>query len=954
MKKKIIIPSVCGGVLVVTGLVLGLVFGIKSSKDKKEALEDLYQKGVKHLVDREFQQSSEIFGSTKLRGYKDTSKKYNYSINLQRYEQHYYSYENLIDYGLSEAGSIANVDFKTNGGGEIARKTITEKVEGTYISEVPSRPYYDFTSWNLTFAGYELSTDSICYTLEAKYKEHAYSITYELDDGSTKEQLPSTFSYFAETSIPNVEKEGYEFLGYQSNIYSDVRKDLVIPKNTDKDVTLTAIYKHATYHITLDAGEGGSVSPTSIDVEYGSAVTLPTPSKTYYTFDCWTYQGEPVNVTQWDIIGDVTLVATYNPEVYSITYNLHGAADPGLPTTYTASSKIPLPYVEKADSLFIGWKLVGSGADPIPSYTIQGEHEDLEFDAIFVEATIDGDGKLTDIADKTIQNVVIPSFVNDIANDLIPQMSGLLNILVDGSNEHFSTDGKLLIKDGHIAFAYLSAFSDGKTVNLPDAVDVIGENAFYGTQIIAINGYVSDIGAFAFYNCSKLADCNIAHVQVVGNNAFENSKVTADFLDINEATLRHIGDCAFRNSKVAKINITSTVKHIGHYAFASLSGFNTINFYPDKACEIGNGLFDGYIGIKTLNSDTIFLDKLMSTTFNNLPTHSSLTTINLVGSTSLSASVLEGYTSLVHVDLSGATIADIPTNAFKGDNNLTDVKLPSTLRRINESAFEGCGKLSSVNFNELTDLLRIETGAFKNSAFTELDFSNNTHLTISDHAFTSSLKLNKIKLIHGQIVTRVADVFNLCAEIDEVEYVIPATSDTSVVLKEFLFEDLNNVTKISIKYAGSDDKLISIGNGAFKNCASLSNITMENCHVTSIPNYCFEGCLALTNASEQFSNLASYGDGAFYRCQNLEKMSFTGTDYIGLNAFAGCFKLTSLSIPHNDSLIIGQAAFSELSGTIAIDYTEEEVDAFRTATSPHKWYHFDDGFSGTITYKTAA
>lgn len=75
-------------------------------------------------------------------------------------------------------------------------------------------------------------------------------------------------------------------------------------------------------------------------------------------------------------------------------------------------------------------------------------------------------------------------------------------------------------------------------------------------------------------------------------------------------------------------------------------------------------------------------------------------------------------------------------------------------------------------------------------------------------------------------------------------------------------------------------------------------------------------------------------------------MSFTNTNVIGKNAFAGCFKLTSLEIPHNDNLIIGQAAFAELCGVITLHYTEEEVNNLKKLTG--KWYGFDQGFSGIL------
>lgn len=920
----------------------------------KKRKEKLYNSGVEYLENQDYRKASEIFGNKRLKGYKDTSKKYNYSINLQRYEQHAYTYENLIDYGLREEGSIAKVDFDTEGGEAIARKSIEKKQEGSYITEVAVKEHYDFSHWNLNYAGYEKATDSIRYLLEASYKQHSYNITYELGGGDTTERLPKTYGYnCGSVSIPNVSKAGYDFVGYQSNLYEDVRKDFVIPNGTAKDITLTAKYASATYHISFDAGEGVE-NPDPVDVTYGEDVTskFPTVVKDYHTFDYWMYNGEQVDLTSWSIKGDVTLVAHYTPAKYNITYKLHDATDPGLPTSYNYGDRIALPYVEKANAIFIGWKIEGSAAiDPEPEMTIgYTDHEDKVIEAIFVDATIDENSKLLDLIDKDVKNVVIPSFVTDISVDLVYQMPNLLRFYIDSKNEHFSladTDDRLLIKDKHIAFAYPTKFS-GHNLTLPDEVDEVGVNAFRGTEIIKVYGsaFVTKLNDRAFYNCTSLDLCDLTNVNYVGNSAFENTKVNEGFLDDNASTLVHIGDYAFKRSKVSEIDINNNVTHIGTGAFSFLEGVTSVNFYPNKECYIGGNVFTSCENLKTLTTDSMFLDTLVSTALGSVD----LTTINLTGSSNISNGICLGNTTLKTLDLSSSTINQIGVNSFKGDTSLETVILPSTLKRIKAGAFSDCAKLDDVNFDELPDLFQIEGEAFKGAKFSELDFSHNSHLTIEDHAFTSCRDLTSITMNHGQIVTRMADVFDLCGEITSVTYCIPET-DSDIIVPNYLFEDLNNVTSITFSYLGSDDKEISFGSGAFKNCASLVDIKMDNCHVTSISRYCFEGCVAFTNEDETFSELIRYEAGAFYGCVNLDTMSFsTDTVYIGKDAFAGCYSLLAdapLLIERNDALVIGLGAFADLTGELQFDYTADEISSNRSTFN--KWYHFDDGFSGVIT-----
>ena len=50
-KRNIIITSICVGTLVIAGIVLGTILGVNSNKKR-----NLYDVGVKHLVDGEYQE----------------------------------------------------------------------------------------------------------------------------------------------------------------------------------------------------------------------------------------------------------------------------------------------------------------------------------------------------------------------------------------------------------------------------------------------------------------------------------------------------------------------------------------------------------------------------------------------------------------------------------------------------------------------------------------------------------------------------------------------------------------------------------------------------------------------------------------------------------------------------------------------------------------------------------
>ena len=943
--KIIIISSTCALVLGILALILGLSL---TNKNRKE---DLYQKGLKHLIDAEYKEATEIFAKPVLKNYKDSPKKYIYSSDLEKYEQRAYSYEDLINYGLTESGSVAIVDFNCNGGTSVPRKTITEKKDGVYITETTSKDHYDFLSWRLNYACYELSSDSIRYYLESNFDDHCYQITYELDDGNPEDRLPNNYLYnHGDISIPNLSKVGHTFKGYESDLYAESTKNFVIPNGTFGDLNLTAKFEANTYHVTFD------VMSYECDVTYGEDVTskMPSPSKSFYTFDGWTYQGKLINLTSWNIDHDVELVAKFSPIEYRITYDLHGAKYLGLPESYNTESDIDLPFVEKNDAVFIGW-LDDHGFDqPNPTAGIHhGSHDDRTIEAIFVDATIE-DGVLLDVANHDIKNIVIPSYVTDISPDLFPNLTNLLKIYVDAKNDHFKVVDNLLIKDNHILFAQAQKYVEFyPVVNIPNEVNEIGVNAFKGSAITTINGstLLTKINSGAFNGCASLEEVNFKGIKYIGADAFKDTKVTNDFLEDNKYSINFIGSHAFDSTKISQVELYSNIKQIGDYAFANLSDLTEVNIHPDPSCVFGEKLFDGCTNLVSLISDSRFFETLMSTSLNDVP----LKSINLDGNTNIKDNICKNYSSLETLILSNSTISQIGASAFKNNSNLKTAVLPTSLVRINASAFEDCEKLDNVNFNELTNLFSIREYAFKGAKFSELDFTNNPHLTIEDHAFNSNSELNEITMYHGQIVTRVADVFDLCHKIENITYKIPQTSSSVVELPNFLFENLNNVETITIEYLGSEDKEIKFGMYAFKGDAGLKDVVMNNCHTTIIPKHCFEGCVSLTNESLTFSNMVHYDEGAFIGCVNLAHMSFTGTTIIGDDAFAGCYSLCptsekALVIPRIEGhMNFGIGVFADITGYIKFEgYTQAEVEDLMS--SAHKWWGFNEGFSGTFIY----
>ena len=245
-------------------------------------------------------------------------------------------------------------------------------------------------------------------------------------------------------------------------------------------------------------------------------------------------------------------------------------------------------------------------------------------------------------------------------------------------------------------------------------------------------------------------------------------------------------------------------------------------------------------------------------------------------------------------------IENISKHCFSGCKSVHDIKLPKTIKIIDDLAFSSSG-ITCITIHANVEYIGNQA-FYECTELVDVKFEENGKLTnIGRYAFSACYSLKSI-VLPNTVLQIGYGAFGSCMELEEV--VLPNSLN---VISGGLFEDTNlktiiipdSVTEIEIfafywcrnlSSITFPKNLKTIGEQSFGYCTSLSIVNFPE-HVTSIERQAFIGCTSLTDVKMP-KELEYLRLGAFSECTSLSNVFlYNKLDKIESQVFLNCENL---------------------------------------------------------------
>ena len=505
------------------------------------------------------------------------------------------------------------------------------------------------------------------------------------------------------------------------------------------------------------------------------------------------------------------------------------------------------------------------------------------------------------------------------------------------------------------AFQYCTSL---KKVTIAEGVESVGSFAFYACsslEEISLPSTVKRLEPYTFYGCETLEKLSLQHIEYIDDYAMWYC-VALEEVDLSPA-LTGIGSWAFsqcQKLEILDIENCEKLEFIGDYAFSGCVMLTSFTI-PEGTREIGKLAF---YGCSRLTDITIpaTVEKVDFAAFNYTPWYQERSEDYLIVGDGV---LIKCAAHPLYLDLSGKGIKYIGSafwNAelsgyaseygYKYASELESVVIPEGVTTIGVSAFEGCYKLQTVTLP--STLERIEESAFyvytdAYSSQTEISLENCIKLKyIGNYAFYGCQGMKEIRLpdcvdyvgAYAFAVTGAYDGFlESVKDAEDAKFFI---AGDGVLITVYV---PNGVTSVEIPegvkiiggaalcgwdtaYIPGDDEELSVSGRSKYN---LSYKVQQVFLPSTVEVICDNAFFRMTKIQEiTFPDSLKYiGNSAFAYCESLSKpIGGTNVEQIGDNAFSYCSSIGSFRFSPN-TVKIGTGVFVGCSALVTVEFPEK-------------------------------
>ena len=487
--------------------------------------------------------------------------------------------------------------------------------------------------------------------------------------------------------------------------------------------------KYADFEVYFNAN-GGNVEEQARWLAEGAAVgTLPTPTRTGYTFaGWWTSASGGTQITTSTIVtGNVTYYAQWQINQYTVTFNANGGTG-GKSVTQNYGTALSAPTVTREWCNFNGWSPAvpstvpannvtytaqwARWGDTISSSKMGGKTMKQLYPSDYAYMTtmvleegitelptgfFDGCGNVEFVTwPSTLVEFGIDDLPTKIRATLAYDANGFMiynGWILDYQNRNASA---VTIPEGIVGIGrgVFAAMYDLETVTMPESLRCIARGAFEDCSWLLNLQFMSGlryVGPVAFRGCSSLLGASFADgVEILGTNVFENcwqmQSVRLPY------TVTNIGFKAFTGcSAIRGVTVPTHLKTMQNLFPASYSQIETAEVAEGET-TVMDDMFAGCVALRGGATQTDM--SMIPNTVTNIGARAfqnctSLTAFVVPDSVvEMGAYVFSGCTALWNVTLS-RSLSAIPDYAFYGCSMLETMVVPESVTYLGNRFFSG-------------------------------------------------------------------------------------------------------------------------------------------------------------------------------------------------------------------------------------------------------------------------